>query len=228
MKGFAMLALIPARAGSKGIKNKNLALLNNKPLLYYTIEAAKQASCVDEIVVSSDGDSILEYAKSCGAKILKRPENLASDTATSAEVVLHTLEHFRDCNELILLQPTSPLRDSGDITEAYQIFKHNQANALLSVTECDNKILKAFVTDENNTLQGICNNHYPFMPRQSLPKTYQSNGAIYIIKRDLFIKQPSFLPPKTHYYVMSEMKSIDIDKQEDLDQAERILKILKN
>lgn len=217
------LALIPARAGSKSIKNKNLANLNGIPLIHYTIEAAKMASCIDEIVVSSDGDSILEYALKQNVKPLKRPEELATDTTQSHEVILHAITHYKEFQYIILLQPTSPLRNSYDIDNAFRIFLETRANALISVSKIDNKILKAFMICENGYLKGICNNTYPFMPRQSLPQTYQSNGAIYIIKRDLFLQNPTFLPEKTKYYIMSDENSIDIDTQKDLDIANNIL-----
>lgn len=217
------LALIPARAGSKSIKNKNLAMLCEKPLLHYTIESAKKAQCIDKIVVSSDGDLILQYALSQGVETLNRPEEIARDSTTSDEVILHTIKHYKDFDNIILLQPTSPLRDSNDIDNAYRIFKEKNANALISVTQTDNKILKAFIANTDGSLHGIHNNTYPFMPRQSLPQTYQSNGAIYIVKRDLFIKNPSFLPQNTHYYLMSEEHSIDIDTLADLEYANKIM-----
>ena len=218
-----VLALIPARAGSKSIKHKNLALLGDEPLLFYTLDSAKKAHCVDKIVVSSDGEQILEYAKSCGADILSRPSELAQDFTQTSEVVAHALEHFRDFDEIIVLQPTSPFRDSADIENAYKIFKDNNANALISVNLTDNKILKAFIANENGELRGICNDSFPFMPRQKLPKTYQSNGAIYIIKKDAFLEHLTFLPPKTHFYEMSEQRSIDIDTPSDLQKANEML-----
>ncbi|GAB0172603.1 N-acylneuraminate cytidylyltransferase [Helicobacter trogontum] len=218
------LALIPARAGSKSIINKNLAMLGDKPLLYYTIESAKKAQCIDKIVVSSDGDSILEYALSQNVEILNRPKEIAQDSTTSNEVVLHAIKHYKAFDTIILLQPTSPLRDFNDIDAAYKTFKERNANALISVTQTDNKILKAFIANKDDSLQGIHNNDYPFMPRQSLPQTYQSNGAIYIVKSNLFAQNPSFLPSNTHYYLMSEEHSIDIDTWADLEYANTTLR----
>ncbi|MGX2982515.1 acylneuraminate cytidylyltransferase family protein [Helicobacter sp. 23-1045] len=217
-----VLALIPARAGSKSIKNKNLALLGDKPLLFYTLDSAKKARCVDKIVVSSDGGEILDYATSQGVFALNRPKELAGDFTQTSEVVAHALGHFRDFDEIIILQPTSPFRDSADIESAYKIFKSNNANALISVECADNKILKAFIANENGELRGICDNQMPFMPRQKLPKVYQSNGAIYIIKKDAFLAHNTLLPPKTHFYEMGE--SLDIDTPSDLQRANEILK----
>ena len=138
------LALIPARAGSKGIPNKNLAPLGDKPLLHYTIEAAKQAACVDSIVLSSDGDAILEYGRTQGIKVLQRPKELALDSTTSDKVVAHALQHYA-CETLILLQPTSPLRSARHIDEAFERFTKEGSEALISVTQCDNAILSACV-----------------------------------------------------------------------------------
>ncbi|EOH2792851.1 hypothetical protein ACLZ7R_001772, partial [Campylobacter jejuni] len=98
------LAIIPARAGSKGIKNKNLALLHDRPLLYYTINAAKNSKYVDKIVLSSDGDDILEYGQTQGVDVLKRPKELALDDTTSDKVVLHTLSFYKDYNEAIMVR----------------------------------------------------------------------------------------------------------------------------
>ncbi|MFY4724213.1 cytidylyltransferase domain-containing protein [Campylobacter jejuni] len=215
------LAIIPARSGSKSIKNKNLALLHNKPLLYYTINAAKDSKCIDKIVLSSDGDEILEYGKTQNIDVLKRPKELALDDTTSDKVVLHTLNFYKDCENIILLQPTSPLRTSVHIDESFIKFKKENSNALISVNECNNKILKAFI-DNNGSLKGICNDKYPFIPRQKLPKTYMSNGAIYIIKTNLFLKNPTFMQDKTSYYIMDEKASLDIDTIEDLKKANNI------
>lgn len=218
-----ILALIPARAGSKGIKNKNLVLLDNKPLIYHTIQAAKNSKYINKIVVSSDGDSILKYANEQNVETLQRPKELALDNTKSHEVVMHAIKNYMQFDTIILLQPTSPFRNSYDIDNAFKIFLDSNANALISVTEYDNKILKAFIVNENNELKGICNDEFPFMLRQELPKTYMSNGAIYIIKRDLFINNPTFLPSNTSFYVMDEKSSIDIDTQKDLEFAKNII-----
>lgn len=217
------LAIIPARSGSKGIKNKNLAPLNNKPLLYYTVYAAKNSHFIDKIVLNSDGDEILEYGKTQDIDTLKRPIELAQDDTTSDKVILHTLKFYKYYENIIFLQPTSPFRTYKHIDEAFLKFQEEQSNALISVTEYDNKILKAFIMSKKGYLQGICNNSYPFMPRQKLPKTYMSNGAIYIIKTDLFLKNPTFFQEKTTYYIMDEKSSLDIDSTKDLKKANTIL-----
>lgn len=221
------LAVIPAREGSKGIKNKNLALLANKPLLYYTIKAAKEATCIDKIVLSSDGNEILQYGESQNIEVLKRPIELAQDDTTSDKVILNVLEHYQNYENIIFLQPTSPLRTAHQIDEAFKKFKSENFNALISVMKYDNKILKAFIVDENERLKGICNDCFPFMPRQKLPPTYMSNGAIYIIKSKLFKESANFLPENTTYFLMDEISSLDIDCVDDLARAENYM-ILRN
>ncbi|MBS4314039.1 cytidylyltransferase domain-containing protein [Campylobacter vulpis] len=219
------LALIPARGGSKGIKKKNLVLLLGKPLLYHTINAAKNSKCIDKIVLSSDCDEILRYGESQGIEPLKRPKKLALDDTTSDKVILHSLQFYKKYDNIILLQPTSPLRTALHIDEAFELFKREKADSIISVCECDNKILKAFISDKKGHLKGICNDDYPFMSRQNLPKTFMSNGAIYILKTKKFLKNPHFLQKKTKYYLMDEKTSIDIDTLEDLKRAEVLLKI---
>ncbi|WP_066389198.1 cytidylyltransferase domain-containing protein [Helicobacter himalayensis] len=221
------LAIIPARAGSKGIKNKNLALLGDKPLLYYTFQAVKQAACVDEVVLSSDSQEYLAYAEECGIKPLLRPKELATDNAKSDGVILHALSCFEGFENLILLQPTSPFRTHKHIDEAFKKFKSENAKSLISVKIIDNEILKAFMLDKNGDLKGICNNTFPFMPRQALPEVFMSNGAIYIAKTESFKKYKSFLIPKSVPYVMDEKESIDINTQEDLMRANEMLKEMR-
>ena len=219
------LALIPARGGSKGIKKKNLTLLQGKPLLYYTINAAKNSKYIDKIVLSSDCDEILNYGKSQDIEILKRPREFALDDTTSDKVILHSLQFYKGYDNIILLQPTSPLRTASHIDEAFEFFEKEKAGSIISVCECDNKILKAFINDEKGYLKGICNNDYPFMSRQKLPKTYISKGAIYILKIKTFLTNPHFLQEKTKCYLMDEKSSIDIDTLEDLKKAAMLLKI---
>ncbi|EOW3520765.1 acylneuraminate cytidylyltransferase family protein [Campylobacter coli] len=219
-----ILAIIPARGGSKGIKNKNLVLLGDKPLIYYTIKAALDAKSISKIVVNSDSNEILNYAKNQNVDTLKRPNELALDDTTSDKVILHTLEFYKDYENVILLQPTSPLRTSEHIDKAFEIFKNTNANSLISVCEYDNKILKAFMCDEKGNLKGICNDNFPFMPRQKLPKTYISNGAIYILKTKDFLQNPSFLQSNTKHFLMDEISSLDIDSEEDLRKVEEVLK----
>lgn len=222
-----ILAIIPARGGSKGLPRKNILDLNGKPLIAWTIENSLKSRYITDTYVSSDDDEILEVSKKFGSKILKRPDHLATDISSSEEVVNHILEELKQYNKvydyIILLQPTSPLRDEKDINRAFEMLFDKNATALISVKNEDNKILKAFIDNEEGFLYGIYNNKYPFTRRQDLPKIYMSNGAIYIIKVDEFLKNQSFLTNKTIKFIMDDIKSIDIDTKEDLKQLNDIL-----
>ena len=185
MSNLKILSIIPARACSKGIPGKNIIDLAGKPLIAWSIEASKESKYITKTVVSSDGDDILNISKQYGASTIKRPHDLALDTTPSEDVIKHTLNVVREENEtydyLILLQPTSPIRDKNDIDNAFSNLFKTDANALISVYKEDSKILKTFKENKDGYIEGISNNDFPFMPRQSLPPVYMSNGAIYII-----------------------------------------------
>lgn len=219
-----VLAIIPARGGSKGLPKKNIIDLAGKPLIAWTIEASLGSKYITKTIVSSDSDEILEVVKNYNTDILKRPIEFASDTSSSEVVVKHVLETLDEKYDyIILLQPTSPLRTTVDIDNAFEQLFSSDATALISVCEYDNKILKAFKENEFGYIEGISNNKYPFVRRQDLPKTYMSNGAIYIIKIDKFLENKSFFTDKTISFIMDEIKSLDIDTKEDLDKVNKYI-----
>jgi CMP-N-acetylneuraminic acid synthetase len=219
-----ILSIIPARAGSKGLPRKNVIDLAGRPLIAWTIEASLNSKYITKTVVSSDSDEILKIAKEYGADIIKRPGVLANDTASSESVVAHALESIEEeFNFVVLLQPTSPLRNTKDIDNSFEKLFRENVTALISVCETDNKILKAFKENEKGFMEGLSNNKYPFMRRQDLPKTYMSNGAIYIVKVSDFLKNNSFYTAKTISYVMSGARSLDIDTKEDLKKAKECI-----
>jgi len=223
-----IVAIIPARGGSKGLTRKNIIDLAGKPLIAWTIEAALKSKYITKTIVSSEDEEILNFSKNYGAEIIKRPDNLASDTATSESVVDHTID-FLQCNGeefdiLVLLQPTSPLRTSIDIDSAFETMFDNNSTAIISVFETDNKTLKSFKYGVNGYIEGISNNKYPFMRRQDLPKTYMPNGAIYIVNINAFRISKGFMTDRTSCYVMPITRSLDIDTELDLRSIERIIK----
>ncbi len=219
-----VLAIIPARGGSKGLPRKNIIDLAGKPLMTWTIEASLNSKYISKTIVSSDSDEILEFAIKYGSEILKRPDVLSADTSSSEVVVKHALENIVEkFDYIVLLQPTSPLRDTLDIDSAFEKLFSSDADALISVCEYDNKMLKAFKENEFGFIEGISNNQFPFSRRQDLPKTYMSNGAIYIIKVEEFLKNNSFFADKTISYIMNEVKSLDIDTKEDLQKVEKYI-----
>lgn len=221
-----MIGVILARGGSKGIKGKNLVLLNGKPLLQYTIEAALNAKSVSDIFLSSDSDEILEFGASFGINIIKRPAELADDFSTSADALAHALSSIKgldDSSLAVLLQPTSPFRSHLHIDLAYKHLLENKFDSLISVTHCDNKLLKAFVDNADESISGVRDNILPFTPRQNLPQTFMSNGAIYIVNALLFMQGKSFMQGRCGRFVMSERESFDIDTLADLEKAQYLL-----
>lgn len=225
-----VLAIIPARGGSKGLPRKNILELRGIPLIVWSIKASLNSPYITQTVVSTDDDEISNIAKNNGASVIRRPKELSDDMATSVSVTRHAIELLKANNEvfdiIILLQPTSPLRTSKHIDSAYEGFMNSDATSLISVVEIDNKYLKSFIkAPQGDYIEGISNSQYAFMRRQDLPLTYLSNGAIYIATMSELLKNNSFYTEKTLEYLMDEFSSIDIDSREDLAKAETILKL---
>lgn len=218
------LAIIPARSGSKGLKNKNIKCLNGKPLLAYAIEAANESELFDEIMVSTDSKEYAEIAVNSGAKVpFLRSNNNSDDNAGSWDVVLEVLKKYRDLGKyfdtVCLLQPTSPLRESKDIVDSYKLMAEKTADAITSVCEVDHSPLWTMVLPEDYSLTEFRNN-LKNVPRQGLPKYYRLNGAIYIRKVSYFGSEIELSEKNEYAYVMERQRSIDIDTQDDFDFAE--------
>ncbi len=214
-----VLAIIPARGGSKGIPNKNLIPFLGKPLLQWSVEAALGSDFITDIVVSSDNKAILEQAaKNEEVILINRPKELATDTSRVEPVMMHALEEMNKekYDLLVLLQPTSPLRTSEDIDGAFKHFFDTKASSLISVCTPEHHPYKAFKVNEKGYLEGIINNDFPFSPRQILPKVYRANGAIYIVNVEDFVKKGSLLTDASVYFEMTNEKSVDIDTMDDL------------
>jgi CMP-N,N'-diacetyllegionaminic acid synthase len=229
-----IVAIIPARGGSKGIPHKNTALLNGRPLIDYTIQSALKSLNIGGTYVTSDSDAILEIARRSGAGAIKRPDELATDTASSESAVKHAVSHMRsvmniDPHIVVLLQPTSPLRDSEDIDHAFEAFFRSGTDALISGTEPKIHPLKQMIVAQDGTLKTLTEDRTtPSRARQLLPRAFQPNGAIYIIETEVFLRTELFITDNTIPYYMDESKSIDIDTPEDLDKAERCLQAIRS
>ena len=223
-----ILSIIPARSGSKGLPNKNIINLNNKPLIAWTIEASISSQFITNTIVTSDSDEILSISKDYGANTLKRPKILSDDNSSAESVVNHVLKELKKEKDhydyLIYLQPTSPLRDKFEIDNAINLFFEKEATSLISVMELEKKYLKLFFKKSDGYLEGILNNNFYSKNRQSLPKAYLPNGAIYIIKTDSFILNNGFISDKTIPFCMSEDLSLDIDTLEDLIKVQNLKK----
>lgn len=223
-----ILSIIPAREGSKGLKNKNIINLIDKPLIAWTIEASLKVKFINKTIVSSDSEEILNISKKYGANIIKRPKIISQDETNAELVVFHVLNELKKKGEyydyLIYLQPTSPLRSSSHINSAIKLFFEKEATSLISVTKLEKKYLKLFFKKSDGYLGGISSNNFYSKNRQSLPQAYLPNGAIYIVKTDSFILNNGFISDKTIPFCMSEDLSLDIDTLEDLIKVQNFLK----
>ncbi len=218
--GKSFLAIIPARGGSKRLPRKNLLDLCGKPLIAWSIEAGIKSKYLDAIVLSSDDSEILKIGEGYKIQTIKRPQNLASDNASSVDVVKHVIKNLESYEYIVLLQPTSPLRDSSHIDEAIELLENKNADAIISVCEMDHSPLWSNTLNENLSMQDFLNKDVLQKRSQDLDKYYRLNGAIYICKTKRFIEESSFFLKKNIYaYVMDVQNSVDIDKRIDLESA---------
>ncbi|MBS1492834.1 MAG: acylneuraminate cytidylyltransferase family protein [Bacteroidetes bacterium] len=224
-KNKKIAALITARGGSKGIPRKNIINFCGKPLIHWTVESALKSKYIDKIFLSTDSDEIINSVKKFPVEVpFKRPKNLASDKATSTDVILHFIDYLKksgnDYNTLLLLQPTSPFRKSEQIDNSIKKFVANkEALSLISVTE---NIKSPYLSRKINQ-KGFIENLFDVKSekrRQDIPITYFINGAIYLIDIKNFEKYKTFQTPKTLSYIMPYYSSVDIDEPVDLKIAE--------
>ena len=212
-----LLIIVPARAGSKGIPFKNLLEIDGKSLIGHAITVAFDSNLNVDVVLSSESDQILKEGLKYGARLHKRPESLATDTATTIAVVedvLNTVEYTPEL--VVVLQPTSPFRTKENLIESILLVRNSDCDSLISVCGTDNEILKSFCINNDGYAEGIYTDAAPFMPRQALPKVYKANGAIFITKPSVIQKKKSLYGEKLLPYIMCKEASIDIDGPEDL------------
>lgn len=219
-------ALILARGGSKSIPKKNIVLLDNNPLIKYTIEAAKLCGHFTNIFVSTDDDEIADVANSCGVEVIRRPIDLATDTTSSFDSAVHAINLINKNNEftwLTLLQPTSPLRNKNHISECLELFANDPNSSAVSVCEVSDHPYKMYLLEDDH-LQYVHAKTDFEKPRQLLPKAYKVNGAIYMNLIKELLHNGSFLSEKFNPYIMDKYASIDIDNPIDLKIAELYLR----
>lgn len=221
----SVLAVIPARGGSKGLLRKNILPLAGKPLIGWTIEAALKAACVRRTVVSTDDEEIAEIARMEGAEVpFLRPANLATDTATSADVLRHAIEQCPGFDTVMLLQPTSPSRTSRDIDSAFTILCETNAPSCVSLCPVQESPWLMFQLCGNGRIDRLLPRRQEGERRQDLPSVYRLNGAIYLSRTEAFLSTGQFIGPDTVGYPMPAERSIDIDTREDFDLADRLLR----
>jgi N-acylneuraminate cytidylyltransferase len=213
------LYVIPARGGSKGIPRKNIRPLHGKPLIQYSIDVARQLAPDDDICVSTDDDEIIEVAESIGLNVpFKRPAELASDNAGMYEVLLHAVDYYAkkdnkyDC--LVLLQPTSPFRKTQHVKDALDLYDES-VDMVVGVSET--KANPYFTLREENA-DGFLEkskSQGPVATRQSAPKVYEVNGAVYVINVESLRNKHIQEFTKVKKYVMDELSSLDLDSPLD-------------
>lgn len=231
-----VVAIIPARAGSKGIIGKNLVELHGRPLIDYTIQAAIDSNVFSSIIVSSDGDDILEHCSKFGQSVIacKRPDDLSTDSCAPITGVLHALQIYeQDCgvapSAICLLQPTSPMRTVVDIQRAVSVFKTSGKRTLISVCEPSQHPSDCLLEHEGKLSYAASRPAGTLTRRQEFPACYFINGAIYITERDFLLKKEKFFDlDEVSLFFMDEANSLDIDTRFDLTLAEGYLSILSS
>jgi CMP-N-acetylneuraminic acid synthetase len=225
-KGMKVVAIIPARGGSKSIPRKNIRPLAGKPLLAYTIEASLKSKYVDSTLVSTEDAEIAAVAKQHGAEVVDRPEELAMDDTPTLPVLKHAVGVLEKAgtkmDAVVLLQPTSPLRGAREIDEAVEKFFDAKADLVLSVSEAKHHPFWSFGL-ENGRLVPFVKGGFDTKKRQDLPKVYVPNGAIYVMAPEALDKE-SIYEGNVQAVIMAEEKSIDIDTMLDFKMAELLMK----
>lgn len=223
------LAVVPARSGSKGLPGKNIKKLRDKPLIAWSIMQAKSSAAIDRIIVSTDTQEIADIALSHGGEVpFLRPTNLATDTAKTSDVLIHLIETLKlkenyEPEFVILLQPTSPLRRSEDLTAAKKLLIERKAKAVVSVCEVEHHPWLSGTLPESLCMADFLKPGIQNMRRQDFPNFYRLNGAIYMARTDYFLDLRGFIGPQSYAYVMPTERSIDIDSKLDFIVAESLL-----
>jgi pseudaminic acid cytidylyltransferase len=217
------IAVIPARGGSKRLPRKNIAVLNGKPIIAYTIEAAVESRLFDRVVVSTEDSEISEISKKYGAELLPRPAELATDTATVVDVCLHALE-FEACQErsydiLSCLYATAPLRNAEDVRNTVKLVQNRECDFAMAVTDYHYPPHQAMTINDASFMEAM----WPDLADkrcQDMPRLLIDNGSTYVARASEFGKMKTFRGPKLKGYYMPRYRSVDIDIAEDLELVE--------
>lgn len=217
------IGLIPARMGSKGLPGKNWREINGKPLIAWTIEAALNSQQIDKVIVSTDDEKVSEISKSYGLEVIERPEAESSDSAPAKDVIRHGILRLQHFKNLIYLQPTSPLRNSNTIDEAFELFNKSNNGSLVSVTATAKPLDWMFSLSKANQL--LPQTRDRTLNRQDAPPLFVLNGAIYISNLvELIENDFNLVRNDSIGFVMSKVESIDIDDEFDFEVADHFLR----
>ena len=230
-KDKTFLGIIPARGGSKGLPGKNIKELCGKPLIAWSIESGLKSKYLDEVMVTTDSKDIANIAKQYGASVpFLRPDVLASDTATSFDAIKHTIEFYKnefdkEFDYIVLLEPTSPLRETRDIDIAIEQLFNSNADSIVGIckTEDQNPAFLVF-KNEKDFISGYENHDMKVLRRQDIKDVYFFEGTIYISKTDVLLNKKTFYHENTIGYVVPKYKSLEIDDIDDFIMVEAIMK----
>lgn len=220
-----ILAVIPARSGSKGLPGKNIRPFAGKPLIAWTIKQALASSYLDRVVVSTDDLKTLKIAREYGAQApFLRPKKLATSSAKIVKVLIHVLDFFErkgyKFDLVMLLQPTSPLRKTKDIDKAIKLFFQKNASAIVSVCPVDHHPFWCNILNKNGRMDNFAKQEAVNRNRQELPECHRVNGAIYFTSTFLLRKKKKFITERTYAYKMPRERSVDIDTKLEFDFAQ--------
>ena len=226
INGKTVLAIIPARGGSKEVPRKNIRKVAGKPLIAWTIEEAKKSKYLDRLILSSEDEEIINVAKEWGCEVpFVRPLELAQDDTPGIEPVIHAIEAINEKYDyVVLLQPTSPLRKVKDIDGCIELCVQMNAPACVSVTEANKSPYWMFTLESYGKLRTLIDTKKLFTRRQALPKVYGLNGAVYIAETDWIAENKSYITKETIAFIMPEERSLDIDSELDLNYCDLLLK----
>lgn len=226
--GKSFLAIIPARGGSKRLPRKHTRFAKGIPLIAWTINTAKKSRYLDKIIVSSDCPEIISTAIFYGCEApYVRPAHLATDKASSMSVILHALEEIKGYDFVVLLQPTSPLRNSQDIDTCIQLCSVKDVKACVSLTLAKENPYWMFYQTETGGIEKIVKKTSSSLSNQETLPSYILNGAVYVACVSWLKKHKSFYSPRTVAHLMPDVRSIDIDTEEDFSRFLDLTKELK-
>jgi CMP-N,N'-diacetyllegionaminic acid synthase len=223
--GKSVLAIITARGGSKGVPGKNIMIVGGRPLIQWSIDAARAARYVDRLILSSDDTAIMEVARKGGCDVpFVRDAALATDTAFSVDVIADALQRVPSYDIVVLLQPTSPLRTAKDIDGTIALLMDSKAPACVSVREAEEHPYWTFKLGVDGKLTRFVEPDGG-MPqrRQDLPQAWCLNGAVYAANVEWFLRNRTFLSPETVAFPMPAERSVDVDTFEDIEKVNRLI-----
>lgn len=228
LNGKQVIAIVPARGGSKSIPGKNIRTLGGKPLLVWSVEVAKEVEEIDRIIVSTDDEQIASVGRDCGAEVYRRPPHLATDEALVIDAIKDLVEKVRQeggvLEWIVLLEPTCPLRTSEDVRACLSLVAEGTYDSVATFKEAELNPHRAWRLVDG-TPQVFIPGAIPWLPRQKLPKAYQLNGAVYVFRADILADESkSLLVGRLGAVTMPRERSQDIDDSVDFMIVEALLR----